>query len=56
VIIALYDVLKTTKSALANPQWMGFSPEAYIFVALIYFVCCYTMSSYSRRLEKELHS
>ena len=56
VIIALYDVLKTTKSALANPLWMGFSPEAYIFVALIYFVCCYTMSNYSRRLEKELHS
>ncbi len=56
VIIALYDVLKTTKSALANPLWTGFSPEAYIFVALIYFVCCYTMSNYSRRLEKELHS
>ena len=56
VIIALYDILKTTKSTLSNPTWMGFSPEAYIFVALIYFVCCYTMSSYSRRLEKELHS
>jgi general L-amino acid transport system permease protein len=56
VIIALYDILKTTKSALANPSWTGFSPEAYIFVAVIYFVCCYTMSSYSRRLEKELHS
>jgi general L-amino acid transport system permease protein len=55
VIIALYDILKTTKSALANPLWTGFSPEAYIFVALIYFVCCYTMSNYSRRLERELH-
>jgi len=56
VIIALYDVLKTTRSALANPSWMGFSPEAYIFVGLIYFVCCYSMSNYSRRLEKELHA
>ena len=56
VIIALYDLLKTTRSALANPSWMGFSPEAYIFVALIYFVCCYSMSNYSRRLEKELHA
>jgi general L-amino acid transport system permease protein len=56
VIIALYDVLKTTKSVLANPTWMGFSPEAYIFVALIYFVCCYAMSNYSRRLESELHT
>ena len=56
VIIALYDLLKTTRSALSNPTWMGFSPEAYIFVALIYFVCCYAMSNYSRRLEKELHT
>ena len=56
VIIALYDVLKTTRSVLANPSWMGFSPEAYLFVALIYFVCCFSMSNYSRRLEKELHT
>ncbi len=54
VIIALYDLLNTTKSALSNPKWMGFSTEAYIFVAAIYFVCCYAMSNYSRRLEREL--
>lgn len=54
VIIALYDVLKTTQSTLSNPKWMGFSTEAYLFVALIYFVCCYFMSTWSRRLEVEL--
>lgn len=54
VIIALYDVLKTTQSTLSNPKWMGFSTEAYIFVALIYFICCYFMSTWSRKLEKEL--
>lgn len=54
VIIALYDLLKTTQSTISNPKWMGFSAEAYIFIALIYFVCCYAMSSYSRRLEREL--
>ena len=52
VIIALYDVLKTTQSVLSDPKWMGFSAEAYIFLALIYFFCCYFMSNYSRRLEK----
>ena len=56
VIIALYDILKTTQSVLSNPNWMGYSAEAYIFIALIYFVCCFAMSSYSRRLEKELHT
>jgi general L-amino acid transport system permease protein len=56
VIIALYDVLKTTKVTLSNPKWTGFSTEAYLFLALLYFVCCYAMSSYSRKLEKELHT
>jgi general L-amino acid transport system permease protein len=54
VIIALYDLLKTTQTTLSDPKWMGFSAEAYIFVALIYFVCCFFMSNYSRRLEREL--
>ena len=54
VIIALYDLLKTTQTTLSDPKWMGFSAEAYFFVALVYFVCCYAMSNYSRRLEKEL--
>jgi general L-amino acid transport system permease protein len=54
VIIALYDLLKTTKSVLSAPEWMGFSAEAYLFVSLIYFVCCFFMSNYSRRLEREL--
>jgi general L-amino acid transport system permease protein len=54
VIIALYDLLKTTQSTLSNPEWMGFSAEAYIFVAMIYFLCCFFMSNYSRRLEREL--
>ncbi len=54
VIIALYDLLKTTKSVLSDPKWMGFSAEAYIFLAVIYFLCCFFMSNYSRKLEREL--
>ncbi len=39
VIIALFDFLKTTKTVISDPQWMGFSAEAYIFAALdIFFV------------------
>ncbi len=54
VIIALFDLLKTTQSVLSNPEWMGFSREAYIFVAILYFLGCFSMSNYSRKLEKEL--
>ncbi len=56
VIIALFDLLRTTQTILSDPKWMGFSAEAYIFVALIYFLCCFFMSNYSRRLERELET
>ncbi len=55
VIIALYDVLKTTQTVLSDPQWMGFSREAYIFLAILYFLGCFSMSQFSRKLERELH-
>jgi len=54
VIIALFDLLKTSQTVLSNPEWMGFSREMYLFVALLYFLGCFSMSNYSRRLEKEL--
>ena len=56
VIIGLFDILKTTQSTLSDPTWMGFSVEAYLFIAIIYFAGCFSMSHYSRRLEKELHT
>jgi general L-amino acid transport system permease protein len=54
VIIALYDILKTTQSTLTDPRWMGFSAEAYIFVSIIYFACCFYLSNFSRKIEREL--
>ena len=54
VIIALWDLLKTTQSVLSNPEWMGFSREAYLFIAILYFLGCFSMSNYSRKLEREL--
>ncbi len=56
VIIALYDLLKTTQATLADPRWMGFSAEAYFFVAGIYFVCCFYLSHFSRKLERQLET
>jgi general L-amino acid transport system permease protein len=52
VIIGLFDLLKTTQVALANPEWTGFSTEAYVFAAALYFIGCFIMSDFSRRLEK----
>ena len=54
VIIGLFDLLRTTHVTLSNPEWMGFSTEAYLFTASIYFVGCFVMSNFGRRLEKKL--
>jgi general L-amino acid transport system permease protein len=54
VIIALFDLLKTTQTVLSNPEWMGFSREAYVVIAVLYFLGCFSMSNYSRMLEREL--
>ncbi len=54
IVIALYDLMKTTQTTLADPTWMPFSAEAYLFAAAIYFPFCFFMSRYSRYLENRL--
>jgi general L-amino acid transport system permease protein len=56
VIIGLFDLLKTTQVTLANPEWMGFSTEAFIFIAILYFGGCFSMSNFSRDLERQLET
>ena len=50
-IIGIFDLLTTVKVSLNEPKWAGFGVEAYLFVALVYFVFCFSMSRYSLRLE-----
>ena len=56
VIIGLFDLLKTTQVTLANPEWMGFSTEAFVFIAILYFGGCFSMSNFSRDLERQLET
>ncbi len=52
--IGILDFLTTSKTAMADPVWQGVSTEIYIVVALVYIAFCYTMSSYSRGVERTL--
>jgi general L-amino acid transport system permease protein len=56
LIIGIFDLLTTAKTAIVDPAWQSFSVEVYLFVALIYFVFSFAMSRYSRRLETEARS
>ena len=51
LIIGLFDLLTTIKVSMTDPRWAGFGIEAYLFAALVYFLFCFAMSLYSRRLE-----
>ena len=54
VIIGIYDLMQSTKVSLTDPAWRGFSIEAYVFIAFIYFIFCISMSKYSKALEDRL--
>ncbi len=56
LIIGIFDLLTTAKTAIIDPAWQSFSVEVYVFVGLIYFAFCFAMSRYSRRLEAQAGS
>ncbi|MBW4487676.1 MAG: amino acid ABC transporter permease [Trichocoleus desertorum ATA4-8-CV12] len=53
-IFALVELTGIARSVLAQPQFLGRYAEVYLFVGLIYWVFCYSMSIASRRLERHL--
>jgi general L-amino acid transport system permease protein len=54
-IFGFLDLFGISKTILANPAYIGRSNEAYPFIALIYWVFCYAMSSAGQRLEASMN-
>lgn len=54
VIIGIFDLTQAAKVAIADAAWRGFSVEAYVFIAVIYFIFCFAISRYSQGLERRL--
>lgn len=53
-IFALVELTGIARSILAQPQFLGRYAEVYLFVGLLYWLFCYSMSIASRRLERHL--
>jgi general L-amino acid transport system permease protein len=53
-IVGLFDLLGIARAVVAQPDWLGLQRETYAFVALVYWICAFSMSSASRRLERKL--
>lgn len=56
LIIGMFDVLGVGQSSNTDPSWLGFATESYVFVALVFWVFCFSMSRYSIWLEGKLHT
>jgi general L-amino acid transport system permease protein len=53
-VVSMYDLTGALRLALGDAQWRNFFLEGYLFVALIYFGCCFAMSRYSHWLDHRL--
>ncbi|WP_413174968.1 amino acid ABC transporter permease [Anabaena azotica] len=53
-LVGLVELTGMARSILAQPQFLGRYAEVYIFIGLIYWLFCYSMSLASRKLEKQL--
>ena len=56
LIIGLLDLLGIVQSSIQDPNWSIRSVPytGYVFVALVFWACCYAMALYSRRVEGKL--
>jgi general L-amino acid transport system permease protein len=57
LIIAIPELLLSVQTALSNSNWLGgHATEGYLFVAIIFWICCFGMSMISSSIEKRLHT
>jgi len=50
-VVGLLELAGMLGLAKANPEWLGFSMEGYVFAAIIFWIICFSMSRYSQNLE-----
>lgn len=55
-IVGLVELLGITNNLLANPKYLGDYAEAYVFIAVLYWIFCYAMSYGSRQVEAALNT
>jgi general L-amino acid transport system permease protein len=56
LIIGLFDLLAMVRITAADSHWLGMETEGYVFVTVVFWVFCYSMSRYSQVLEKQFNT
>ena len=54
--VGIFDFVRTIETRRDDPMWATpvTSASGYAFAALVYFVCCYSMSRYATSIERRL--
>ena len=55
-MVGLYDFLNMVRAGFKDANWVGVEITGYAFCAIVYWVCCFSMSRYSMHLERKLHT
>jgi general L-amino acid transport system permease protein len=53
-LFGMLELIGISRAVLANPSYVGRYAEVYIFIGIIYWVFCYSMSLASRKIERTL--
>ena len=55
LILGLFDLLGVLQSGIGDPDWLAVESvrtTSYVFAALVYWLCCFSLSRYSASLER----
>ncbi len=56
IFIGIFDILGFTLPIRASTDWNGIYWELFIFIALLFWIVCFSMSRYSQWLERKLRT
>jgi len=53
-VVGLFDLMGVVNQSLKDQSWLGLANEGYAFAALLFFVCCLSLSLAGSLLERRL--
>jgi general L-amino acid transport system permease protein len=56
LIIGLFDLLAMVHLTGSDSSWMGYETEGYVFVTLIFWIFCFSLSKYGTYLENKFNT
>lgn len=56
LIIGLFDILAMVTLTNSDTNWLGFETEGYVFVTMIYWIICFSMSRYAKSIEDKFNT